>query len=410
MGRRVQKTVSSYGGGAWTQDKEILFVYDGWNLIEEITDDGSTPSSRYMVWGLDLSQSLQGAGGIGGLIATVDSSVTYHFCYDGNGNVGQLIDSSDGSIEAAYQYDPYGNLVGSTGDYADDNSYRFSTKYFDIETELYYYGYRYYDAGLGRWLNRDPIEEDGELNLYRFGKNNPIFGYDLFGLDFIAVVNRPAFKNKEYNPLHHYSLQYWRYPCQFPKLKNPDGYTIDQIRSMGKSSHVNFAANNLETVELSGAVHKVWAKENLGGLIIQRTVSVLVAWIVYDEPSELNDRIMPFWQDADSRKVKQKWEEILQLSRRYDYAEQKEDAEKKDIYDKWPKSLYNPFGTNSNTFVRYIVNNSGIGPMIEMTGSHPGDNAPTQNTWSTWRGGSLEFNKKNIPWLTKRPKRPLIKW
>ena len=34
-----------------------------------------------------------------------------------------------------------------------------STKYFDDETELVYYGYRYYNPGTGRWTRRDPIGE-----------------------------------------------------------------------------------------------------------------------------------------------------------------------------------------------------------------------------------------------------------
>jgi RHS repeat-associated protein len=37
------------------------------------------------------------------------------------------------------------------------NPFRFSTKYQDDETDLLYYGYRYYNAGTGRWLSRDPI-------------------------------------------------------------------------------------------------------------------------------------------------------------------------------------------------------------------------------------------------------------
>lgn len=58
----------------------------------------------------------------------------------------------------------------------------FSTKYFDEETSLYYYGYRYYDPNLGRWLNRDPIQENGSLNIYLFSENSPIFLYDYLGL------------------------------------------------------------------------------------------------------------------------------------------------------------------------------------------------------------------------------------
>ena len=125
------------------------------NLILETTDDGNAQTTKYFVWGLDLSQSLQGAGGIGGLIASVDGADTRHFCHDGNGNVGQLVNSSDGSIAAQYEYDPYGNTILASGDYTDSNTFRFSTKFFDIETELYYYGYRYYSSDIGRWLRKD---------------------------------------------------------------------------------------------------------------------------------------------------------------------------------------------------------------------------------------------------------------
>jgi RHS repeat-associated protein len=42
----------------------------------------------------------------------------------------------------------------------DVRGYRFSTKYHDQETDLYYYGYRYYSPELGRWLNRDPLYDN----------------------------------------------------------------------------------------------------------------------------------------------------------------------------------------------------------------------------------------------------------
>jgi hypothetical protein len=41
---------------------KALFVYDGWNLIRELNEAGV--AQKDYVWGLDLSQSLQGAGGI----------------------------------------------------------------------------------------------------------------------------------------------------------------------------------------------------------------------------------------------------------------------------------------------------------------------------------------------------------
>jgi hypothetical protein len=39
-----------------------------------------------------------------------------------------------------------------------------------------------YDPNLQRWINGDPIEEYGDLNLYRFAENEPIDVIDLFGL------------------------------------------------------------------------------------------------------------------------------------------------------------------------------------------------------------------------------------
>ncbi|GAB4453063.1 MAG: hypothetical protein OHK0029_05110 [Armatimonadaceae bacterium] len=52
---------------------------------------------------------------------------------------------------------------------AGDPLARFGAKwgyYFDYETGLYLCTYRYYDAGEGRWLTRDPIGYAGDINLY----------------------------------------------------------------------------------------------------------------------------------------------------------------------------------------------------------------------------------------------------
>jgi RHS repeat-associated protein len=61
------------------------------------------------------------------------------------------------------------------------NPIRFSSKYHDDETDLLYYVYRYYNAGMERWINRDPISEAGGLNIYAFVNNSPITYFDLLG-------------------------------------------------------------------------------------------------------------------------------------------------------------------------------------------------------------------------------------
>jgi len=43
------------------------------------------------------------------------------------------------------------------------------------------YAYRYYDPQTGRWPSRDPIEEEGGINLYGFVGNNTLTAIDLLG-------------------------------------------------------------------------------------------------------------------------------------------------------------------------------------------------------------------------------------
>ena len=79
-----------------------------------------------------------------------------------------------GTPPVQHEYGPFGEVVRATGPMAKANHFRLSTKYQDDETDLLYYGYRYYSASTGRWLSRDPIEEQGGLLLYGFVANNPV--------------------------------------------------------------------------------------------------------------------------------------------------------------------------------------------------------------------------------------------
>ena len=86
-----------------------------------------------------------------------------------------------GSI--GYAYDPYGDIIESAGPLADVFSFGFSTKYHDHEIGMIGYQERVYSPGVGRWLNRDPIEEEGGENLYGFCENNPGLYIDNMGTE-----------------------------------------------------------------------------------------------------------------------------------------------------------------------------------------------------------------------------------
>ncbi|MBP6865167.1 MAG: RHS repeat-associated core domain-containing protein [Candidatus Didemnitutus sp.] len=189
-GRRVRKTV--YGGWNGTSFdatplSDTKFLFDGWNLIAEFSvgSGGAVTLARSFTWGLDLTGSLTASGGVGALLQIHDhvASKTLLPAYDGNGNVVALLNDSTGALEAIYEYSSFGQLVRSSGTYADANSFRFSTKFTDTETDLVYYGYRYYSTTLGRFINRDPIEENGGVNLYSFVRNRPIGRTDILGLN-----------------------------------------------------------------------------------------------------------------------------------------------------------------------------------------------------------------------------------
>jgi len=208
ISRRVKKTAKRYTMpmSTWTMR---TFDYDGWNLIRERVEfDGAVSTNQY-VWGLDLSQSLQGAGGVGGLLMVVKGRANppgeplFPSC-DANGNISEYVDGG-GSVVAQYEYDAFGNEISRSGAEAQSIPFRFSTKYFDDETSLYYYGYRYYSPTLGRWINRDPLVENAfylafaqrnlglfvkafvevseqSINAYCLLTNEPVGKYDYLGL------------------------------------------------------------------------------------------------------------------------------------------------------------------------------------------------------------------------------------
>jgi RHS repeat-associated protein len=190
IGRRIAKQVAAWSGSAYTNGTSLKFLYDGWNLMGEM--DGANTVVRAYQWGNDLSGSMQGAGGVGGLVSVKPSSGVAQFAsYDGNANVMALVDGSSGANSATYEYGPFGEAKRQSGAQA-GNPFRFSTKYQDEETDLLYYGYRYYSASTGRWLSRDPIEEAGGINNYGMLGNDSQNNIDLLGLEHQMMSDQPA--------------------------------------------------------------------------------------------------------------------------------------------------------------------------------------------------------------------------
>jgi RHS repeat-associated protein len=101
----------------------------------------------------------------------VRSGASYYYHDDHLGNIRVLTDANE-NIVATYQYDAFGTIIQETGSV--NNPYRFTGREWDVESGLYYYRARYYDAVFGRFMQKDPEGLKEGINLYSYVGNNHI--------------------------------------------------------------------------------------------------------------------------------------------------------------------------------------------------------------------------------------------
>ena len=171
QGRMVEKT---------TNGDTTRHIWDDFNIIAEL----GASQTRYNIWGLDLSQTPQGAGGVGGLLAVAVAGGAdpgmFHPAYDANGNITEYVNAT-GNVIASRTYSPFGETTATTGN-ADAFTHWWSTKPWDPVTGFSEYEFRMYHTGLGRWVNRDPIGEEGGVNVFAHTRNSPIASIDYLGM------------------------------------------------------------------------------------------------------------------------------------------------------------------------------------------------------------------------------------
>jgi len=175
----------------WTESlaapAERRFVYDGWSVVAEVDGGGSLLETH--LWGLDVSGSVGGAGGIGGLLLTRQSGANFLALQDGMGNVAGML-SSSGSVVAAYDYSGFGEAASAAGSKRDDFRFGYANKRAERAMNLVNFGMRFYDPRHGRFINRDPIAEAGGANLYAFLGNDGINSHERLGMGFFKKLFR----------------------------------------------------------------------------------------------------------------------------------------------------------------------------------------------------------------------------
>jgi RHS repeat-associated protein len=200
------------------------YQWDGWKLImiAKLNTDGTFHSRKWScVWRPDVGSGLYArsdwmrAGGVGG-VAWLQTGAVQSYSYgtgsgevhvplaDHMGNVRHYYQFKasgskvTGQLVASYEYDAFGREVRAWGlntpatnqppglpasrPWADLLPFHYSSKLRDADSGFNYYGYRFYDPGAGRWLNRDPIEEEGGVNLYGMVGSDTVNSIDVHGL------------------------------------------------------------------------------------------------------------------------------------------------------------------------------------------------------------------------------------
>ena len=174
LGRRFEKKVSVAG----TLVLHERYAYRGYLQIAAFDVAGTQEPAlkRVIYWDPTEETATRPLA-----ISIVGDNV-YFPTVDLTKNVCELVDFY-GNVAATYDYAPFGNVSAASpsGSAVPANPLQWSSEICDSELDLVYYNYRHYSPSLGRFLSRDPIEEQGGLNLYLFCGND-VFSFDDLGM------------------------------------------------------------------------------------------------------------------------------------------------------------------------------------------------------------------------------------
>jgi RHS repeat-associated protein len=176
--RLIQITYPGSGNNS-----QFTFDYAGKNTKIVENSGGSPTSTRQFIWcGISRCESRDNSSTLISSFFSagqVDSSVKRYYTKDHVGSIRELADNT-GSLLTQYQYDLFGNQFKISGSVNSD--FQFANYFYHSQSGLYLTYTRAYKSSLGRFINRDLIEENGGMNLYSYTKN-PVNFIDPSGKD-----------------------------------------------------------------------------------------------------------------------------------------------------------------------------------------------------------------------------------
>lgn len=251
LSRLLGKEVSLYKNGKWKDEAPIFYLYDQKTEIGTCSASGKIRELKVLGLGI--------RGEIGAAVAIEIGGKPFIPLHDFQGNIIALV-SPDDEIAESYEISAFGKENFSSPPV---NPWRFSSK--RAEEGLVFFGKRFYDPSLGRWLTPDPAGFADGPNLYVFVLNSPLNRLDLFGL-----LSEPQFPELRMEIPHNRVSPPPSTNHLIPCKAFVGGVHVDWVVSCGHWHKLQFSAEELSTgkVNIVDHFHELLPKEGMSiGLI-----------------------------------------------------------------------------------------------------------------------------------------------
>ncbi len=169
LGRRISKKTFTLTEKKWKETVHEYYLYHGQNEIGAFIPTGKPKNIKVL-----------GIAPNSPIAIELEKSV-FAPILDAQGNICRLVNPISKEIESRYFYSAFGEELQHTIDNEQFNPWRFASKRLDPELNLIYFGKRYYDPVLARWLTTDPAGFVDSVNLYQYVYNNPFRYLDADG-------------------------------------------------------------------------------------------------------------------------------------------------------------------------------------------------------------------------------------
>ena len=158
------------------QEKTHHYLYNGEFEIGKLDENQNITQLKVLGMGIK--------GDIGAAVAIEIDNQTYAPLHDLQGTIYALIDRDKNLVES-YNF----NAFGEESENSHINPWRFSSKRFS--NGLIYFGKRFYDPLLKRFITKDPLGFKDGRNAYAYVQNSPLNRLDLFGLISFSITLTP---------------------------------------------------------------------------------------------------------------------------------------------------------------------------------------------------------------------------